>query len=180
MVNKSICIGNYDGLEIYYNTEKKIIEASDNKKSDFNPSILLGLILTATPFLKIINSRMGPFGMKARLLIWIISTSIGLLLGYFVANKIHEGIKLSPMPMNKRQFEHFYSENENRLKTLKWVMICLIVPLFIETYIFIRLGLFMAAFIFLLNIFAVALSFFGGVHSQQKIFGELKQSYMGE
>lgn len=178
MGNRSVFIGNYNDLEIYYNKEKKILETSENKKSSFNQSKLVGLILVTTPFFSMINSIIDNIEIEARIILWIISILIGIFSGYIVAIKIHEKIKLSPITMNKNQFEEFYLENEKRLKILKWVMVCIILPLFIETYIFLRLGIFMAGLIFLLNTFVVALLFFGGVHCQQQIFKEIKQSYI--
>lgn len=156
----------------------KLIETSGNKTSGFNQSILLGLILVAIPFVKIIDSVMANSGIETRTVALVISTMIGVFSGYIVTNKIYEQIKLVPMFMNKNQFEEFYIENKRRLKVVKWIMICFILSLFIEIYIYIRLGIFLAVFIFLLNILVVTLLFLGGVHSREQIFGEIEKLYM--
>lgn len=180
MINKSIFIGNYNNLDIFYNIDKKIIERSRMKKSSLNQSKLVGLILVSTPFIKNIDALIANIGLEARIIVLIICTIMGSLLGYFVTRRLFEQIKLMPMPMNENQFEDFYLENKTNLKVVKWLMIVSIFALLIETYFYIRWGIFIAAFIFLLNTFIVTSLILSGVHCRNRIFKELKNSYRGD
>ncbi|WP_459129625.1 hypothetical protein [Guggenheimella bovis] len=177
MINRSICIGTYNDLEIFYNKETKSLETSGVSERSFNQSLLLGLILVATPGLKIIHSMMPETGIKVRILLLLLSAVIGVFSGLLVNRNVNRKIKLTPFTLNKYQFEVFYQENEKRLKALKWVNIGLILPLFIEILIFISFGLFIAAFIFPLNVFAVTLLFISGAPYRRKTFEEIRRSY---
>lgn len=178
MINKSVLIGSYNNLEIYYNRESKIIEASGETNSSLNQSKLLALILVTVSFIKIIDTIMANVGIKARIIVMILSLMIGVFSGYIVNRKIYIQIKLWQMPMSKNQFEDFYLENKNNLKIVKWLMICSILALFIEIYVYISMGIFLAVFLFLINTFIVTLLFLSGVHSREKIFKEIKDSYI--
>ncbi|WP_124057931.1 hypothetical protein [Vaginisenegalia massiliensis] len=177
MKNKSIFIGYYNNLEIYYDRKSKTIETSGIKKQSFNQSKLVGLMLVTYPLIKIINSMMTMSGVEARIIVWIASTMLGVFLGYLLTSKIYSNIKLTPMSMDKEQFEDVYLANEKSLQVVKWVIICSILALFIEVYVYLISGIFIAVFTYLLNIFIVTLLFLGGVHSRQRIFEEIKNSY---
>lgn len=177
MTNKSIFIGNYNESYIYYNCETQTLEASEKNQNSFNQSLLLGLILITVPIIKIIDTMMPKPGIEIRVLVLMISTVIGVISGYVINRKIISNIEFTPFSMNQSQFDKFLKENKQHLNTINWVMICSLLALFIEIYLYIRMGIFTIAFIFLLNIVVVTLIFLAGVHSRKRIYNELEKSY---
>lgn len=110
----------------------------------------------------------------------LISAIIGLFVGFVVTSNSYRKIELSPMSMNKYQFEEFYSENENNLKIVKWILIISILSLFIEIYIYLKFAIFLAVLIFLINTLIVTMLLLTGVHSRQRIFKEIESTYLSK
>lgn len=180
MKGKSIFIGTYRNMDIYYNKDLKRIERSGNKKLAVNQSILVGLILVTIPLLKAVSSGLETMGILSRIIGLIICTILGVLSGFVLIRKLDEQVHLVPMEMDKDQFEDFYRENKGKLKGVKWVLVASVLPLFLEAYLYISWGIFVAVFAFLLNAQVVTLLFLGGLPYRQEIFKEIERSYMGD
>ena len=91
--------------------------------------------MVTTPIIKSLESMIIIYGVVARITALTISVWNGILTANFVMRKINERMNLIPILMTKDQFEEFYLENHKRLKLVKWIIVCMILPLFIEVYL---------------------------------------------